>query len=173
MKQVVDESEDEPDAEAELYALLEEHAASVFRVARSIVQDSALAEDVVQETFIRAWQKADTFRAEVPVRNWLLRIAHNVAVSTLRSVRDESVDPARLPVKDEQPGPEVVVEARADILEALALLDPLDRSLVVFREVEGLTYEEICDVMDLPMPTVKTRLFRARAKLRQFGKEGV
>ena len=172
MNQGSDDGAAEADAEAALHELVEAHAASVFRVARSIVQDSALAEDVVQETFLRAWQKADTFRGEVPVRNWLLRIAHNVAVSTLRTVRDVSVDPARLPVRSEQPGPEVVVEARSDILEALAGLDPLDRSLVVLREVEGLTYDEICDVMDLPMPTVKTRLFRARAKLRRFGKDG-
>lgn len=160
-----------PDADDPLRALIEEHTGSVFRVARSIVQDSALAEDVVQETFIRAWQKSDTFRGEVPIRNWLLRIAHNVAVSTLRTVRDVSVDPTRLPSHTEQSAPDVVVEDRARIVDALAQLDPLDRALIVLREVEDLTYVEITEIMDLPMPTAKTRLFRARAKLRQLTRE--
>ena len=95
-------------------------------------------------------------------------LAHNVAVSTLRTVRDVSVDPQLLPTPGVQSGPETVVEARTQILDALAALDPVDRSLVVLREVEGLTYEELTQVMDLPMPTVKTRLFRARASLRKF-----
>lgn len=169
----VSEGGERDDAEAMLQALVEEHTASVFRVARSVVQDSALAEDVVQETFIRAWQKADSFRGEVPIRNWLLRIAHNVAVSTLRTVRDESVDPHRLPIQLEQTGPDVVVEARAQIIDALAGLNPIDRSLVVLREIEGLTYAEISKILDLPMPTVKTRLFRARARLRRFAEEEI
>lgn len=172
MSRVTDNGVDAPDPGAALQTLIEEHTASVYRVARSIVQDSALAEDVVQETFLRAWQKADTFRGEVPVRNWLLRIAHNVAVSTLRTVRDVSVDPQRLPTPGTQSGPETVVEMRTQILDALAGLDPLDRSLVVLREVEGLTYDEITQVMDLPMPTVKTRLFRARSKLRRLMEDG-
>ena len=168
MRRVTDDGAGASDPGAGLQALIEEHTASVYRVARSIVQDSALAEDVVQETFLRAWQKADSFSGEVPVRNWLLRIAHNVAVSTLRTVRDVSVDPQLLPTPGVQSGPETVVEARTQILDALAALDPVDRSLVVLREVEGLTYEEITQVMDLPMPTVKTRLFRARARLRKL-----
>jgi RNA polymerase sigma-70 factor (ECF subfamily) len=147
-------------------ALVAEHGSAVYRLAVSIVRDQALAEDVTQETFIKAWQRRDTYRGEAPVRHWLLRIAHNVAVSTLRSLREEARDPRSLPDGHAQPVA-AAVESRIAIHEALAQLDPLSRSIVILREIEGLSYAEICEVLGVAMPTVKTRLFRARAALRK------
>jgi len=153
------------ETDAALRRLFEAHAASVHRMARSVVRDPGLAEDVTQETFIRAWERAHTYRGEAPIRHWLLRIAHNLAVSTLRTIREESTDPARLP-SGSATRPEQLVEDRLAIEAALDHLDPLSRAVVVLREVEQLTYAEISDVLQVPLPTVKTRLFRARGQLR-------
>lgn len=152
-------------------AMVAQHGPAVYRIAVSIVRDAALAEDVVQETFLRAWRRNDSYRGDAPLRHWLLRIAHNVAVSTLRTVREETHDPRSLP-EQHATGADSVVENRMAIDEALARLDNLSRAIVVLREVEGLTYAEIAEVLDLPLPTVKTRLFRARLTLRKMMEGG-
>lgn len=145
--------------------MVRDHGPAVYRLAASIVRDASLAEDVAQETFIRAWQRRDSYRGDAPVRHWLLRIAHNVAVSTLRTIREEAHDPRTLP-DSAGPAVESVVTDRMLIDDALSRLDPLSRSIVVLREMESLSYVEIADVLDVALPTVKTRLFRARAQLR-------
>lgn len=146
--------------------LVEQHAGALYRLALSIVHDPALAEDVVQESFIRGWKALPDFRGEAPLRHWLLKIAHNTAVSTLRVLREEPRDPAQLP---HGPGEDVerVVHARLAVTAALERLDPMSRSIVELREVEGLSYEEIATVLEIPQSTVKTRLFRARRRLRE------
>ncbi|MDR0342992.1 MAG: RNA polymerase sigma factor [Nocardiopsaceae bacterium] len=150
--------------------MVDQHGPAIYRLAVSIVRDPALAEDVAQETFIMAWRHRDTYRGVAPLRHWLLRIAHNVAVSTLRSLREEARDPSTLPG-----GHAEVVEStvanRMAVEEALSLLDPLSRSIVVLREMEGLSYAEIGQILGVALPTVKTRLFRARATLREIAGE--
>ncbi|MFG3690205.1 RNA polymerase sigma factor [Micromonospora sp. NPDC047740] len=170
---------EEPDAEQTtvksdevVRAMVDQHGSAVYRLAVSIVRDPALAEDVAQETFIKAWRHRDTFRGAAPVRHWLLRIAHNVAVSTLRGLREEARDPSTLPGRHGDLV-ESVVANRMAVKEALARLDPLSRSIVVLREMEGLNYAEISEVLGVALPTVKTRLFRARATLRALtGEDG-
>ena len=80
-----------------LRALVGDHVEAIYRVALSVVRDPALAEDVTQETVIKAWQSLGTYRGEGSERAWILRIAHNTAVSTLRRIRDEATDPGMLP----------------------------------------------------------------------------
>jgi RNA polymerase sigma-70 factor (ECF subfamily) len=150
--------------------MLDRHGPAIYRLAVSIVRDPALAEDVAQETFIRAWRHGDTYRGTAPVRHWLLRIAHNVAVSTLRSLREEARDPGTLPVHHGE-AMESAVDNRMAIQQALSRLDPLSRSIVVLREMEGLGYAEIGEILGITLPTVKTRLFRARATLRETMRE--
>lgn len=149
-------------------AIVAEYSEPVFRLARSVVQDAALADDVTQETFIKVWRKLDTFRGESSLKSWILRIAHNTAVSTLRTIRDSATDPVKLPDSHEPIGTQREVEGRlaADQLAAaLATFDDLTREIVVLREVEGMSYEEIAHALDVPVPTVKTRLLRARRRL--------
>lgn len=148
--------------------LVVEHSAAVFRLARSVVQDAALADDVTQETFIKVWKHLDTFRGDSSIRSWILRIAHNTAVSTLRTVRDSATDPVKLPQAVDPIPTNRVVEGRLaadDLRAALAQLDDLTREIVVLREVEGMSYDEIADTLGVPIPTVKTRLLRARRRL--------
>lgn len=153
-------------------AMVREHAAAVYRLALSIVRDPALAEDVAQETFIKAWRAHGTYLGAAPLRNWILRIAHNVGVSTLRAIREEARDPRGLP--EGQPAGEVesVVMTRVEIHDALGRLDPLSRSIMVLREVDGLSYVEIAEILEVSLPTVKTRLYRARGTLKRATEDG-
>jgi RNA polymerase sigma-70 factor, ECF subfamily len=152
-----------------LSELLSEHATSMFRLARSIVRDAALAEDVVQESLMKAWQSAESFRGDASLKSWALRITHNTAISMLRRRRDEYRSPEQLPDDpDNFAEPSRQVSGRLmvdDLWVELDKLDPVSRSITVLREVEGLTYEEISEALGLPLPTVKTRLFRARKAL--------
>lgn len=154
----------------DLHDLVVEHGDAAYRLALSIVRDSALAEDIAQDTLVKAWLALPTLRSTTSLRSWVLRIAHNTAISTLRTRRAIVVDPHELP--DQSTAPERSVENRVqggevinDFVEALDDLDDLSRSIVVLREVEGLSYEEIADVLEVPLPTVKTRLLRSRRKL--------
>lgn len=156
-------------AESVLAELLDVHVESMYRLARSIVRESTLAEDVVQESLIRAWQAAASFRGDASLRSWALRITHNTAISMLRKRREELRDPALLPdTVDVQSEPDRRVQGRLmldDLWQALDTLDPLSRTITVLREVEGMTYEEISTTLEVALPTVKTRLFRARRQL--------
>jgi RNA polymerase sigma-70 factor, ECF subfamily len=155
-------------AEAILKELIEEHSVTMFRVAKSIVQDTSLAQDVVQESLVKAWQAASSFRGDSSLKSWALRITHNTAISTLRKRREEFRDPMMLPEVDSQQTPDRQVSGRFmvdDLWKSLETLDPLSKTIVVLREIEGMTYEEIAETLELPLPTVKTRLFRGRKLL--------
>jgi len=154
----------------QLHDLMVEHSEAVYRLALGVVRDPALAEDVAQDTMVKAWMALPTFRGEGSLRGWILRIAHNTAISTLRARRAIVIDPFDMP-EETQP-PERTVERKVEGAQAIAafedaldLLDDLSRSIVVLRELEGLSYEEISDLLKVPLPTVKTRLLRARRRL--------
>lgn len=150
---------------AELDTLVREHLDAVYRVAFSVVRDSALAEDVAQDALLKAWRALPTFRGESSMRSWLLRITHNTAISTLRKRREDLHDPQFLPERQSGVSTErqVVDSMSIDAFEtALDTLDELSRSIVVLREVEGMSYEEIAATLEVPLSTVKTRLLRAR-----------
>ncbi len=155
-------------ADASFVALVEEYSAAVYRLARSVVRDPALADDVTQDTFIAVWKHLEEFRGDGSMRGWVLRIAHNTAVSTLRRVKDTATDPSMLPDASEPITVNRVVEGRVAmeaLSDALGELDGLSRAIVVLREVEGLSYDDIAEALGVPIPTVKTRLLRSRRQL--------
>lgn len=154
----------------DLHALVTEHGDAVYRLAYSVVRDAALAEDVAQDTMLKAWLALPTFRGESSIRSWIMRIAHNTAISTIRSRRAFVTDPQDMP--EAESAPQHSVERRVqdrhamdEFVEALDELDDLSRSIVVLREIEGMAYDEIARVLDVPLPTVKTRLLRSRRRL--------
>lgn len=152
----------------QLTYLVENYSDAVYRVARSVVRENELAEDASQEALLKAWQALPTFRGDAPLRNWVLRITHNTAVSILRSRREEIRDPELLPDSVQGGTVERSVEdtfAMGAFEDALGQLDELSRSIVVLREIENMSYDEISEVLDVPLPTVKTRLLRARKVL--------
>lgn len=158
-----------PEASLSMEQLVRDHADAVYRVALSVTRDPSLAEDASQDALIKAWEALPSYRGEAPLRHWILRITHNVSISLLRKRREEVIAPFDMPEEGTARG---AVERRVHermaidrFKEALGQLDGLSRSIVVLREVEGLSYAEISDVLDLPLPTVRTRLLRARRQL--------
>ncbi len=157
-----------PAGDMGLEELMTTHAEAAYRVALSVTRDPDLAEDVTQDSMLKAWQALPSFRGDSPLRNWVLRITHNTAISALRRRRDVLHDPSELP----EPATPRSVERQAHgrmaldaLSEALDELDEITRSIVVLREIEAMSYEEIAAVLQLPLPTVKTRLLRGRRRL--------
>lgn len=153
-------------------SLVERHAAVVHRVAARVV-GSDVADDVAQDAFLRAFHRLDRFRDEGAFRSWLLQITHNTALDTLaRRVPEPAGAPTDLVEPDAGPSPErqpvgaLEESERRDRLELkLGELRPEHRSVIVLRDLEGLAYEEIAEVTESPIGTVKGRLHRARGEL--------
>lgn len=143
----------------------------MYHVAFGVLRDRGLAEDVVQETMIKAWRSMGQFRGDASMRTWVLRIAHNTAVDALRRRRERAVPPEDLQRDGDattMDDPARRYAGREDVgvlRDALASLDELSRTIVVLREIEGLTYQEIAGTLEVPVATVKTRLLRARRAL--------
>ncbi len=151
--------------------LVHRHRNVVYRTAARIVGPSE-AEDVTQDAFLRAYHRLDQYRGRAAFRTWLLQITHNAALNTLARARrrpaeaDSASDhvPDRDPVR--QPVTRLERRERQQRLELkLGRLRPEYRSLLVLRDLEGLSYTEIADVLEMPLGTVKGRLHRARDEL--------
>jgi RNA polymerase sigma-70 factor (ECF subfamily) len=152
----------------DLDALIDQHAAAAYRVANGILRNPSLAEDAVQETMIKAWQSLPRFRGDSSLRSWILRIAHNTSISMLRRRRERVMAPEDLPEEAGGIDParsSAALEDLRTVRKALESLDELSRSVVILREVEGMSYAEIADTLRVPVSTVKTRLLRARRSL--------
>jgi RNA polymerase sigma-70 factor (ECF subfamily) len=151
--------------------LVERHRGVVVRVAARIVGADA-AEDVAQDAFLRAFHRLEQYRGSASFRTWLLQITQNAALNTLAWSRRRPADPvdeapeARDTDPARQPVTELERRERQQRLELkLAALRPEYRSLVVLRDLEGLSYGEISEVLEMPIGSVKGRLHRARAEL--------
>lgn len=146
--------------------LVHRHRQAVYRVAARIAGPDE-ADDVTQDTLLRALHTLAGFRGEASFRFWLLRIAHNAALTAVarrrREVPSEThdrLDPARTPAT------RLEDRERAQRLAAkIAQLPPSHRAVLVLRELEGLSMEEIATVTDVPLGTVKARLHRGRREL--------
>ena len=131
--------------------------------------------DVVQESFVQAFVKLDTFRGSAAFYTWLYRIAFNQAISLRRRRKPmASVDQSR-ELSGQEPidpadGPDrrLAQQERAEQLHAaLASLSEEHRTILVLREMEGCDYEAIGEILDLPVGTVRSRLHRARSQLKE------
>ena len=145
------------------------HLATAYNLARWMVQDHHDAEDIVQESFVKAFQSAGTFRG-ADIRPWLLTIVRNSAINFLnRNKREKtsSIQDSAEPV-DSAPGPETSVDLarrRELIRDAIGRLPLEFREALLLREIEGMTYKEIAGILRVPIGTVMSRLSRARALL--------
>ena len=132
------------------------------------------AGDIVQDAFVQAYVKLDTFRGSSAFYTWLYRIAFNLAMSHARRERKVvSLDGMKASWGSEpldgQPTPEVNVERREQVEmvhAALAELSVEYRTILVLREIDGCRYDEIAEILEMPVGTVRSRLFRARLALR-------
>lgn len=148
--------------------LLLSHLDSAYNLARWLVRNSADAEDVVQEAYLRAFKYSGGFRGG-DARAWLLTIVRNTAYRWLRKARSyepvTQFDENEHTCGSETSNPEVLLLQKADkqLLEkALNELPVRFREILVLRELEGLAYKEIAEVMGMPMGTVMSTLSRAR-----------
>jgi RNA polymerase sigma-70 factor (ECF subfamily) len=161
--------------------LLKRYDRNVFRIAQHITQNREDAEDVVQDAFLKAYQKLDQFQGNSKFYTWLVRIAVNEALMKLRKRKasktvsiDEDVetDDGFVPreVTDWSPNPEQLYKQAelGDILEkTIQGLPSGFRTVFVLRDVEGLSTEETAEALGLSIPAVKSRLLRARLQLRE------
>ena len=149
--------------------LVRRHREGVVNVVYRMCGDANLSEDAAQEAFIRAWQHLLSYRPRSPFRNWVYRIATNVALDMLRRER-ETVDIDALSLAASDRGPEATVEGRErgeQVRQAVLALPPASRTVLVLREYEGLSYREIADMLGIPIGTVMSRLNYARNRLRE------
>ena len=159
-------------------ALLEEmikaHLDALYRTALRLTGRPQDAEDLVQETFLRAWRSLHTYRAGTNPKAWLFRILHNAHIDRYRAATRtaptvdeiEGQDPAF--VVHETPE-SVVADAvmEAEVRDALMQLPEVFRACVVLADLEGFSYQEIADTLGIPRGTVMSRLFRGRRAMRR------
>ena len=152
-------------------ALVERHRDAVFRVAARIA-GRAEAEDVSQNAFLRAFTSLSAFRADASFRVWLLRITRNAALDERARRKAEPVDSVEALLEpsgvaeERKPAQQLESRERRERLESkVRLLSPAHRVVLVLRDIEGLSYEQISMVTETPLGSVKGRLHRARGEL--------
>jgi len=156
------------------------HQNAAYSLAFRFLRTREAAEDVTQEAFVRAWRAIDTFRGD-RFRSWLLRIVANAARDELRrrkrrpqrSLDETWDDPDTASIDPVEPGlgPQEraeQTELRGVLERVLAELPEEWRMVVLLSDVHGMSYEEVAEAVDAPLGTVKSRLSRARARLRQL-----
>jgi RNA polymerase sigma factor (sigma-70 family) len=154
-------------------ALVRRFQGRVYGLAVTVVGDPATAEEVAQETFLRAWRHADAYDPRRGrVATWLLSIARNIAIDALRLRRSEPIDPhtmLALQLTSSEPGPDergVVAHETARLRAALMELPEDQRRALVMAAFYGRTAREISELEDVPLGTAKTRIRAAMLKLR-------
>jgi RNA polymerase sigma-70 factor (ECF subfamily) len=171
--------------------LMRRYNSRLFRIARAIVKDDAAAEDALQEAYLEAYRHIGGFQGSASIGTWLTRITINQALMRLRQQKRDRIvipfgeggrddadggdgtgtsdPPSQWPDAHSEPPPQSTwrAEIRALLERRLDELPVAFRTVFIMREVEGLTVEETADCLDVPPATVRTRLFRARALLRE------
>jgi RNA polymerase sigma-70 factor (ECF subfamily) len=150
--------------------IVRRHQRRVYGVALRIVRSHAVADDVAQEAFVRAWKALDRFELGRPFGPWICRIAANLAVNHVRSpvAREDPLPEGHREARASQASPlDGVLDGEAQQLlnEALEALPADQRAVFVLRTVEEMSYREIADALELSPGTVMSRLYRAREKL--------
>ncbi len=156
----------------------------VFSVVYRNLHDSALAEDVAQEAFVRAFDRLETYDSSYRFSSWLFKIAYNLSVDELRkkgldtvsidgapdATTEEERQATGITPVDRSERPDERLEARElgrEIEEAIGELRPDYRTAIVLRHIEGRPYDEISEIMEIPLGTVKTYIHRARKELQE------
>jgi RNA polymerase sigma-70 factor (ECF subfamily) len=164
--------------------LVRRYERPIFSLVYRMVRNREQAEDLSQETFVKALNAIESYRPEYKFSSWIFKIANNVAIDHLRrreldtlsldgsphALTPEAVQATALQLGDRQETALEELEAKelgGEIERAIAGLRPEYRSCILLRHVEGRPYEEIATMLDLPLGTVKTYIHRARGELRE------
>lgn len=158
-------------------ALVDRHAAELFRIALSMSSSRADAEDICQETLIGAFRGIKGFHGKSSVKTWLIRILLRQAARLWhKNKRRKALSIDRTGSGDGQGSEKNVNEPQArrqdsdanlDLMEKIQQLGPEHQQVVLLREVHGMSYDQIARTLSIPRGTVESRLFRARAELRR------
>ena len=161
--------------------LVTRHRGRVYAMIQNMVKNDADAWDLSQEVFLKVWKALPKFEARAKFSTWLYRIVHNVVYDWMRKKKLKSagefddtlmkesqiaVGARTTPTQEAQP--DVAMrndELRTRIEEAMSKLSPEQKEVVMLREIQGMDYKEIADVMEISIGTVMSRLFYARKKL--------
>lgn len=164
--------------------LVRRYERPIFSLIYRMVRNREQAEDLSQETFVKALNAIESYRPEYKFSSWIFKIANNVSIDHLRrreldtlsldgsphALTPEAIQASALQLGDRQETALEELEAKelgGEIERAIATLRPEYRSCILLRHVEGRPYEEIATMLDLPLGTVKTYIHRARGELRQ------
>lgn len=160
--------------------LTEKHQVSVYHIIYKIVRDKETAHDLVQETFMKAFSSLAGYRSEYRFSTWLYKIAANASIDFLRKKKINALSlDQKIETKDGSVGFEVPdysyhpgqdlerKETRFSIDEAIQALPDKYREVIIYRHKDDKSYDEIADLLDIPVGTVKARIFRARELLKK------
>ncbi len=162
--------------------LVDRHRVSVYNLTLRIVGNREDAEEAAQDVFVRAYRSLDRFRGDARFATWLYRIAVNVSLSSVRrSRRDLSTTSLSEPEDDDDGLPMQIpdtsanpaerfeqAEFREQVRNLVSSLPPIYSAVISMYHIQSLSYDEIAEALELPIGTVKARLFRARAALRNL-----
>jgi RNA polymerase sigma-70 factor (ECF subfamily) len=165
--------------------LLRRYERPVFSLVYRVVRDRSTAEDLSQEAFVRAFQAIGTFNPSYKFSSWIFKIANNLTIDHLRRRKldtvsiegsphadtREALERSRINLEATGENPERFTENRelgSHIEEAIAKLRPEYRTAVLLRHVEGYGYEEVAEIMEVPLGTAKTFIHRGRLQLKQL-----
>lgn len=160
--------------------LTEKHRLSVYHIVYKLVRDSETAKDLVQEAFMKAFASLASYRSDYRFTTWLYKIAANCSIDYLRKKRIQALSLDRhldgengsreIEVADYSYHPERDLERKEQhfsIEAAIESLPPKYREVIIYRHKEDKSYEEIADLLNMPIGTVKARIFRARELLKK------
>ena len=142
----------------------------MYNLALRITGDRDAADDCAQEAFVRAHRALAQYDTAKPLTPWLFRIATNASLNYVQRwhAHEQPVEELPEPVDPEETNPEAISVRReelAEVVAAINVLSPRYRAALTLRHLHELSYQEVADALDLPIGTVKTHLFRARAAL--------
>ena len=158
--------------------LVKAYEKKVINVAYSLLSDKEDALDASQEIFVKVYKNISSFRGESTVSTWIFKITKNVCYDILRkrkatliSLDEEDDDEKKIEVADESASPEVIYERQEKInivRDAISKLDENQKIVITLFDINGLSYDEISEIIKCPIGTVKSRLYRAREQLRKI-----
>jgi len=156
--------------------LVVRHQDRIYTAVLRFCGDAEDARDIVQRAFLNAWRRLASFKGDSAFSTWMYRIAFNESVSFRReggrrklvSLQGRDGEPGPEPADDRRPGDRLDSdENRRKVQEALNLLDPEERKILILKELDDRSYDEIAEILEIPKGTVRSRLFRAREALRE------
>ena len=165
--------------------LLDRYQRPVFSLVYRMVRDREQAEDLAQETFVKVFNHLENYNPKYKFSSWIFKIASNLAIDTLRkktpetvsldgsryAQTNEEIESTRISIASSDENPEQLLESKElgqEIESAIGQLRAEYRTAILLRHVEGRPYEEIAEIMEIPLGTVKTYIHRARTELRDL-----